>query len=85
MSTDAPKDESAAPGFLPPHRKNVPLVLQVSPLDAESSGVDEFFFDPFANIKIGDLQRHGPFLSVTAKLLSSTSALIQLPSKRCFR
>jgi hypothetical protein len=48
------RDERAAPGFLPPRRDNVPLVLQVSPLDAESSGVDEFFYDPFADLEIGD-------------------------------
>ena len=54
MSTNAPEDEHAAPGFPPPRCENVPLVLQVSPLDAESSGVDEFFFDPFANLEIGN-------------------------------
>jgi hypothetical protein len=54
MSTDAREDERAAPGFLPPRRKNVPLVLQVSLLDAESSGTDKFFFDPFVNVEIGD-------------------------------
>ena len=47
-------DERAAPGFLPPRRENVPLVLQVSPLDAESSGADEFFYDPFADLETGD-------------------------------
>ena len=47
-------DERAAPGFLPPRRKNVPLVLQVSPLDTESSGADKFFFDPFADVQIGN-------------------------------
>ena len=54
MSTDAPEDERAVPGFLPPRRTNVPLVLQVSPLDAESSSADEFFFDSFADVEIGD-------------------------------
>jgi hypothetical protein len=54
MSTDAPEDERTTPGFLPPRCWNVPLVLQVSPLDAESSSVDEFFFDPFADVGIGN-------------------------------
>ena len=54
MSTDAPEDERTAPGFPPLHRENVPLILQVSPIDAESSGLDEFFYDPFADLEIGD-------------------------------
>jgi hypothetical protein len=54
MSTDAPEDERAALGFLPPRRENVPLVLQASPLDAKSSGGDEFFYDPFADLEFGD-------------------------------
>jgi hypothetical protein len=54
MSIDAPEDERAAPGFLPPRCTNVPLVLQVSLLDAESSDADVFFFDPFADAKIGN-------------------------------
>ena len=34
--------------------ENIPLVLQVSPLDVKSSGPDEFFYDPFADLEIGN-------------------------------
>ena len=54
MSTNAPEDERAAPGFPPPCCENIPLILQVSLLDAESSGGDQFFYDPFAHLKFGD-------------------------------
>ncbi len=56
MSTDAPEDEQAAAGVTPARRSlppGVPLVLQVSPLDAKSSKQDEFFYDAFADIKSG--------------------------------
>jgi len=85
MSTDAPEDERAALGFLPPRRENVPLVLQASPLDAKSSGGDEFFYDPFADLEFGDFAAARAFVIVTATSLSSTSAPIPWPSKRCFR
>jgi hypothetical protein len=60
MSTNAPEDDRAAagvPGVPPAHRSllaGIPLVLQVSPLDAESSQHDGFFYNAFANINSGN-------------------------------
>jgi hypothetical protein len=57
MSTDAPEDEQGVVGASPARRSlppGVPLILQVSPLDAESSKQDEFFYDAFAHIESGN-------------------------------
>ena len=53
MSSDAPEDERAAVPSLASRRPThgcVPYVLQVSPIDAESSEQDEFYYDPFADL-----------------------------------
>jgi len=53
MSSDAPKDERAAVPSLAGRRSAhgyVPYVLQVSPIDTESSEQDEFYYDPFADL-----------------------------------
>jgi hypothetical protein len=54
MSTsDAPEDEhTAAPRRSPP--AGTPLILQVSPLDPTSGDQDEFYYDPFADLELGD-------------------------------
>jgi hypothetical protein len=56
MSSDAPKDGRAVvlsvDGRPPPAR--VPYVLKVSPIDAESSGEDKFYYDPFADLESSD-------------------------------
>ena len=54
MSTsDAPEDEhTVAPCRLPP--AGTPLILQVSPLDPASGDQDEFYYDPFADLELGD-------------------------------
>lgn len=49
MSSDAPEDERAA---VPSSAR--PYVLQVSPIDAESSEQDEFYYDPFADLDSSD-------------------------------
>jgi hypothetical protein len=57
MSTiDAPAGEAAVAGVPLTHRASLcktPLVLQVSPLPG-ASDPDEFFYDPFANVKSDD-------------------------------
>ena len=54
MSTsDAHENEhTAAPRHSPP--AGTPLILQVSPLDPESREQDEFYYDPFADLELGD-------------------------------
>ncbi len=60
MSTNAPEDDRVAggvPGVPPTHRSlpaGIPLILQVSPLNVESSQRNEFFYDAFADINSGD-------------------------------
>ncbi len=60
MSTNAPEDDQVAAGVpgVPPACRSlpagIPLVLQVSSLDAESSQRDEFFYNAFANINSGN-------------------------------
>ena len=57
MSSDAPEDERAvmlSVNGRPPPPALVPYVLQVSPVDAESSGQDEFYYDPFADLESSD-------------------------------
>jgi len=52
-SSDAPEDEhAAAPRRSPP--AGTPLILQVSPLDPASGDQDEFYYDPFADLELGD-------------------------------
>jgi len=48
-ASDAPEDEHASRRL--PIGQGVPLVLQVSPLDP---GLDEFFYDPYADLEYGD-------------------------------
>ena len=36
------------------HSEGIPLVLQVSPLDAESTKQDKFYYDPFADLKFSN-------------------------------
>jgi hypothetical protein len=52
---DAPVDEVLArvPLASCPALHGVPMVLQVSPLP-ETSDPEEFFYNPFANVKAGD-------------------------------
>ena len=54
MSTsDAPEDaHAAAPRRSPP--SGTPLILQVSPIDSASGEQDEFYYDPFADLELGD-------------------------------
>ena len=57
MSTDAPEDEHVAVPLIAgrhPAQVRVPYVLQVSPIDAESSVHDEFYYDPFADLEFSD-------------------------------
>ena len=54
MSTDAPEDERVTVPYIAGRHLDqgrVPYVLQVSPIDAESSGEDEFYYDPFADLE----------------------------------
>ena len=68
MSSNAPEDECSVPGFPPAcPAEGVPLVLQVSLLDAESAKQDEFYYDPFTDLKFGTFAaaraffiHHGP-------------------------
>lgn len=62
MSTsDAPEDEHAAA-----HRRSppsgTPLILQVSPIDPASREQDEFYYDPFADLELGDFAAARAFL-----------------------
>jgi hypothetical protein len=59
---------------------STPLVLQVSPLHS-SSGCDEFYYYPIANIDQGDFAAPVPSLSTTATPLSSMTAPMLWPSK----
>ena len=56
MSTNAPEDKRVAVPLAGhrPARGCVPYVLQVSPIDAELSGQDEFYYDPFADLEFSD-------------------------------
>ena len=57
MSSDAPEDERAAVPSLAGRRPAhgcVPYVLQVSPIDAELTEQDEFYYDPFADLDSSD-------------------------------
>ena len=56
MSTNAPEDKRVAVPLAGhrPARGCVPYVLQVSPIDAELLGQDEFYYDPFADLEFSD-------------------------------
>ena len=60
-SSDAPEDEHAvAPRCSPP--AGTLLILQVSPFDPPSRDQDEFYYDPFADLELGDLAAAHAFL-----------------------
>jgi hypothetical protein len=84
MSTsDAPEDEQmAAPRHSPP--AGTPLILQVSPLDPTSGDQDEFYYDPFADLELGDLPLPVHFSCLMGMSSSFTTARIHKPFRIYF-